>query len=246
MGHRGLEGTTALVTGASRGIGRAVASALAEAGAWVGMVARSEVELRAAAEQFGGHAIAADVSSVEAVHGLATYLTEILGGPPDLLVNAAGTFALAELARTDPQVFDTQLAVNLRGPFLTTRAFLPGMLARGSGHIVSIGSVAGRVALAGNAAYSASKYGLRGVHEVLAEEVRDTGVRATLIEPGATDTPLWNPLDPDSRSDLPSRAAMLRAEDVARAVVFVAAQPPGVEIQLLTLRANAAARQPAR
>ena len=112
------------------------------------------------------------------------------------------------------------------------------MLERGSGHVVSIGSVAGRVAFPGNGAYGASKFGLRGLHAVLAEEVGGTGVRATLIEPAATDTPLWDPLDPDARGDLPSRAAMLRPEDVARAVVYALAQPAGVEVSTLALRAS--------
>jgi NAD(P)-dependent dehydrogenase (short-subunit alcohol dehydrogenase family) len=233
-----LKGRTALVTGASGGIGLAVAQALAEAGAWVGMVARTERDLARAAERIVGHAIPADVSSPTDVHRVATYLSELLGGPPDLLVNAAGTFALAPFADTDPLVFDQQIGANLRGPFLVTRAFLPAMLERGDGHVINIGSVAGRVALPGNSAYAASKFGLRGMHEVLAEEVRGTGVRVTLIEPSATDTSLWDPFDPDARADLPSRNSMLRPEDVARAVAFVAAQPRGVEIQLLSLRAG--------
>jgi NAD(P)-dependent dehydrogenase (short-subunit alcohol dehydrogenase family) len=233
-----LKGKTALVTGASQGIGLAVARALADAGAWVGMVARTERDLAQAAELVGGHAIPADISEAADVHRIGAYLHELLGGAPDLLVNAAGSFVLAPFAETDPMAFDRQVGANLRGPYLLTRAFLPEMLERGDGHIINIGSVAGRVALPGNSAYAASKFGLRGMHEVLSEEVRGTGVCATLIEPAATDTPLWDPYDPDSRPDLPSRSGMLRPEDVARAVVFVAAQPRGVEIHLLSLRAN--------
>jgi NAD(P)-dependent dehydrogenase (short-subunit alcohol dehydrogenase family) len=233
-----LKGKTALVTGASRGIGHAVARALVEAGAWVGMVARTERDLVEAAQALGGYAIPADISAAADVHRIAAYLFELLDGPPDLLINSAGTFLLAPFAETDPAAFDRQVDINLRGPFLLTRAFLPGMLERGDGHVIHIGSVAGRVALPGNSGYAASKFGLRGMHEVLAEEVRGTGVRATLIEPAATDTPLWDPYDPDSRPDLPSRAGMLRPEDVARAVLFAAAQPRGVEVQLLSLRAN--------
>jgi NAD(P)-dependent dehydrogenase (short-subunit alcohol dehydrogenase family) len=233
-----LGGRTALITGASRGIGRSIARVLAGAGAWVGLVARGEEELARAAAEVGGHAIPADVSSPAAVHSLTEYLDELLGGSPDFVVNSAGAFSLGSLAETDPASFDRHLAVNLRAPFLLIRAFLPRMLERGSGHIVSIGSVAGRIALPGNGAYGASKFGLRGLHAVLAEEVRGTGVRATLIEPAATDTSLWDPLDPDARDDLPSRASMLHSDDVARAVLFALAQPAGVEVSSIALRSS--------
>jgi len=231
-----LKGKTALVTGASRGIGLAVARALVEAGAWVGMVARTHDELARVAEEVGGHAIPTDVTSPAAVHRLAGYLTELLGDVPDVLVNSAGAFSLAPLAETDPDDFERQVAVNLRGPFLTIRAFLPPMLARGSGHVVNLGSVAGRTAFPGNAAYGASKFGLRGMHEVLAQEIRGTGVRATLVEPAATDTPLWDPLDPDARDDLPSRGRMLSPGDVARVVLFAVSQPAGVELPVVSVQ----------
>jgi hypothetical protein len=90
------------------------------------------------------------------------------------------------------EAFDRMIAVNLRAAFLLMRAFVPGMLARGRGHIVTIGSVAGRQAFPSNGAYSASKFGVRGLHAVLAAELRGTGVRATFVEPAATDTPLWD------------------------------------------------------
>ena len=94
-----------------------------------------------------------------------------------------------------------------------------------------------RAAFAENGGYAASKFGVRGLHEVLRAEVRGTGVRATLVEPAATDTPLWDPIDPDARADLPSRASMLRPGDVARAVLFAALQPPGVQISNIALEA---------
>lgn len=235
---RPLDGKTALVTGASRGIGLAIARVLSEEGAWVGMVARSEDALAAAAQEVTGHAIPADVSTPEGVHTLATYLGEVLGDAPDLVVSAAGAFSLARLDRADPADFDRMLAVNLRAPFLLVRAFLPQMLARRSGHFVHVGSVAGRTAFPENGAYAASKFGLRGLHEVLRAEVRGTGVRATLVEPAATDTPLWDPLDPDGRDDLPSRADMLRPDDVARAVLFAATQPAGVQLSSIAVEAS--------
>ncbi|HUE95696.1 MAG TPA: SDR family oxidoreductase, partial [Longimicrobiaceae bacterium] len=153
------------------------------------------------------------------------------------IVNSAGAFTLAPFTETDPHDFDAQLGANLRGPFLVTRAFLPAMLERGSGHIVNIGSIAGRLAMPGNAAYSASKFGLRGLHEVLAAELRGTGVRATLIEPAATDTPLWDAVNPDARDDLPSRSQMLGPDDVARAILFALEQPGSVEVSHLAVQA---------
>lgn len=233
-----LTGMRALVTGASRGIGLEVARLLAASGAWVGMVARTEETLLDAAAEAGGHALPGDVSDADAVRSLPERFASAAGGPPDIVVSAAGGFALAPIAETDTGDFERQIAANLLGPFLVVRAFLPEMLRRRSGHVVNIGSVAGRIALPGNGAYGASKFGLRGLHEVLAEEVRGTGVRATMVEPSATDTPLWDPLDPDGRSDLPSRAEMLRPEDVARAVLYAVGQPAGVEVSLVAIRRN--------
>lgn len=232
-----MAGRTVLVAGASRGIGLAVSREMARAGAWVGMVARGREELARAAQEAGGHAIPADVSTPAGVHALSAYVTELLGDAPDVVVHSAGTFLLRPVAETSPDDFDAVLAANLRGPFLLVRAFLPLMLARGAGQVVLLGSVAGRVAFPGNGAYSASKYGLRGLHEVLLQELRGTGVRATLVEPAATDTPLWDPHDPDARSDLPSRSAMLRPEDVARAVLYVASQPAHVQVPFLAVEA---------
>jgi len=236
-GTEALIGRSVLVTGASRGIGLAIVRAIAAEGGRVAMVARTVEALAAAAEEFGGRAFPCDVTSTAEVDRLEAAVRRDLGDVPDAIVHSAGAFTLAPLVATQPEDFDRQLSVNLRAPFLVTRAFLPGMLKRGSGHVVTVGSIAGRVALPGNAAYSASKYGLRGLHEVLVAEVRGTGIRATLIEPAATDTPLWDALDPDSRDDLPSRGEMLRPEDVARAVLFVLSQPHPIEISRLAIRA---------
>ncbi|MDR0787047.1 MAG: SDR family oxidoreductase [Gemmatimonadota bacterium] len=233
-----LAGRTALVTGASRGIGRAVAVALAESGAQVVATARSSASLAELAEQIGCRAVPADIASPAGVDALVRGVRGVLGGDPDIVVNASGSFSLAPFAETDPGEFEHLLRINLTGPFLVIRAFLPGMLERRGGHIVTIGSVAGRLPLPGNAAYGASKFGLRGLHEVLSVELRGTGVRATLVEPAATDTALWDALDPDSRSDLPSRGQMLQPTEVAASVRFVLEQPEGVEVSGLLIRAE--------
>ena len=231
-----LAGKTVVVTGASRGIGLAVARMMVRAGAWVGMVARGHDALLRAADEAGGHAIPGDVGEPSGAHAVATYVSELLGDAPDVLVSSAGAFSLAPIAGTDPADFDRQVAVNLRGPFLLIRAFLPLMLRRGAGQLIHVGSVAGRVAFPENGAYAASKFGLRGMHEVLLQEIRGTGVRATLVEPAATDTPLWDAIDLD-RPGLPTREAMLRPDDVARVVLFAAAQPRHVQIPTIAVEA---------
>ena len=228
-----LGGRTALVTGASRGIGRQVAEALADEGVKVWALARSEDALAELARETGVEPLVADLADDTATWLALDQMTDTLGAVPDIVVNAAGVFGIEACAEETVKSFDEHLSVNLRGPFLVTRALLPGMLERGSGLIIHIGSVAGRKAFPGDAAYSASKFGLRGFHEVVLEELRGTGVRASLIGPAATDTPLWDPLDPDSDPALPDRAAMLSAADVTEAVLFVASRPEGVRVPLL-------------
>jgi NADP-dependent 3-hydroxy acid dehydrogenase YdfG len=230
-----LTGRTALVTGASRGIGRSVVEALADAGSRVWCLSRSSSELSSLAADVGGEALVADLTDDAATWEALDGMMETIGGAPDIVVNAAGAFGLASAATETVAGFDLALAVNLRAPFLVNRAVLPGMLERRSGLIVNVGSVAGRRAFRDNAAYSASKFGLRGYHGVLLEELRGTGVRATLLEPSATDTALWDSLDPDNDPALPDRSQMLAARDVADAVVFLATRPETVRVPLLLI-----------
>ena len=115
------------------------------------------------------------------------------------------------------------------------RTFLPAMRLRGHGTHVLVGSIADWRAFPENAAYSASKFGARGLHEVLLEEMRGSGVRCTLVSPGPTDTSIWDPMDPDARTDLPSRAEMLRPSDVADAILFAVAAPRQVQIEVIRL-----------
>ena len=207
------------MTGGTRGIGAAVVEQMRSAGCTVVPVARS-------AQPPG---IACDVTAQADVDRLAATCE------PDILVNAAGAFGLAPVAETSVASFDRMLATNLRGPFLLIRALLPRMLARGSGHIVSIGSVAGRQAWPGNGAYSASKFGLRGLHAVLDTELRGTGVRSTLVEPAATDTPLWDVVDREQNPGLPAPGAMLQPQAVADAVLYVLTRPAETHINYLGL-----------
>jgi NADP-dependent 3-hydroxy acid dehydrogenase YdfG len=218
-----LAGRGAVVTGASRGIGLAVARALAAAGARVAMLARGAESLAARAGELGGQAlpIPCDVRDrVQVERAIGTI--RLVLGVPDIVVNNAGAFRVAPFEETAAADFTAALDANLVAPFLFTQAFLADMRARGSGHVITIGSVADRTAFPGNAAYAASKFGLRGMHEVLRAELRGSGVRATLVSPAAVDTSLWDELDPDSREGFTPRSAMLAADDVAGAVLYAA------------------------
>jgi NADP-dependent 3-hydroxy acid dehydrogenase YdfG len=223
-----LAGRLAVVTGGSSGIGRAAVQRLAAAGARVIAVGRTEPRLAALAEAPGVEGCAADVATEDGLDRIVRHLgTDVV---PDIVVHAAGAFELAPLAETSVASFDRMLAVNLRAAFLLVRAFVPGMLRRGSGHVVIIGSVAGRQAFPANGAYSASKFGVRGMHAVLAAELRGTGVRATFVEPAATDTALWDAVDMDASPGLPPRSAMLDAAAVADAVLYAVTRPDAVAI----------------
>jgi NAD(P)-dependent dehydrogenase (short-subunit alcohol dehydrogenase family) len=223
-----LAGRVALVTGASRGIGAATAEALRAAGARVVRVARA---LPPGADFLD---LPADLTDTAQVEALAERVRREVG-PPDVVVSNAGGFLLRPLERTTVAEFDAQVAINLRAAFAVARAFLPMLRGAGRGCFVTVGSVADHVGFPENAAYAASKYGLRGLHETLLAEFRGTGVRLTLVSPGPTDTDIWAPFDPDRREGFPRRAEMLRPADVADAVLFVATRPPHVLVDWLRL-----------
>jgi NAD(P)-dependent dehydrogenase (short-subunit alcohol dehydrogenase family) len=229
-----LSDHVAVVTGAGRGIGRAVALAFAREGAAVVLAARSAAELTRVAREVagtGGRALAlpADVREEAAVAALVRRALAELGRI-DILVTAAGAAAFGPAVDVKPADWDQLLAVNLRAAFLCCRAVLPGMMARRRGTIINIGSVVTSRTLTGTAAYTASKYGLLGFSRVLAEEMRPHGVRVGVLSAGATDTPLW-----DAVAEAPARARMLRPEQVAEAAVLMAALPAGATLEELTL-----------
>ncbi|HUQ83973.1 MAG TPA: SDR family oxidoreductase [Gemmatimonadaceae bacterium] len=235
-GAERLAGRTAVVTGASRGIGLEIARGLVAEGARVVLIARSERTLADIATSLGDLALplACDVSREADVMAAVTRIRATVG-VPDILVNNAGSFSLASIETVDPMAFEDIVETNLVAPLRFVRAFLNDMHVRRAGHVVTIGSVVDRAVFSENAAYAASKHGARALHEVLRLETRGSGVRATLISPGPVDTPLWDPLDPDNRDGFTPRALMLRAAAVADAVLYAVTRPDDVNIDELRL-----------
>ncbi len=229
-----LAGQVAVVTGAGRGIGRAVAATFAREGAFVVLAARSAREIASVQrdiEATGGRAlaVATDVRQEPAVAALVTRaLAE--GGRIDCLVTAAGMAAFGPVADAKTADWDQLMAVNLRGVFLCCRAVLPAMTAQRRGTIINIGSVVTSRTLPGSGAYTAAKYGLLGFSRVLAEEMRAHGVRVGVLSAGATDTPLW-----DVVPQPPDRALMLKPDQIAEAALLMAALAPGAALEELTL-----------
>ena len=232
-----LSGRTAVVTGASRGIGAGIASALAQQGVRVAMIARNEARLKEAAGRVKGSTpIVCDVTDPKSVQKAAAQIKSEFGGAPDILVNNAGIFGVSIVDETTPEFFAETINTNLVAPFLFVRAFLGEMKKRKSGHIITIGSIADRAIFTGNAAYSAAKFGLRAVHEVLRAELRESGVRATLISPAATDTEIWDSVTVTDPAGKPhSTRTMLSPDDVVAAVIFALTQPDRVNIDELRL-----------
>ena len=228
---------TALVTGASRGIGAAVAVAFGAAGIRVALLARGKEKLRETAERAGSDSfgVQCDVSDDASVRMGVSQVRDRFEGAPDIIVNNAGLFIIRTIEDTSDEEFDRILETNLSAPFRFAREFLHDMRTRGSGHIVTIGSVADRHIFAGNAAYSATKYGQRALHEVLREETRGTGIRATLVSPAAVATDIWEPVRFLGTDTPPDRSAMLDPRAVSEAVMFAVTQPPDVNVDELRL-----------
>src|SRR5437667_2890892 len=188
-----LSGQIALVTGAGRGIGAAMARKLASLGATVVLCGRTLKTLEAAASSIsalGGAAqvMQCDVRSLESVHALAAYVEQTFGRI-DILVNNAGVGSFSgSLHEMTPESWEKILNTNLRGVFYCLRSFAPMMIRAGKGHIVNISSLAGKNALPNGAAYAASKWGLNGLTYSVAEELRAYKIRVAVICPGSVNT----------------------------------------------------------
>jgi len=166
------------------------------------------------------------------------HIRNAFGDAPDLLINNAGIFNPKPLHVLTGEEFEREMKINLIAPFFVLRALLPVWREQHRGHVIMLGSVADRSIFADNGAYSASKFGVRAMHEVLRAETKGTGVRTTLISPGATDTPIWNTvmLSPEGR--FPPRDQMLAADAVADAVIWAATRPASVNVDELRISAS--------
>jgi 3-oxoacyl-[acyl-carrier protein] reductase len=229
-----LSGQVALVTGAGRGLGRAIALRLSRAGAAVVVVARTASDLESLVAEItasGGraNAVIADVS-VDADARRMVDAAAAFGGHIDLLVNNAGwTFrgAVTDIGTAD---WLNTLAVNLSSTFYCTRAVAPLMIARGGGKIINISSIGGRRGGAQGAAYSAAKFGVMGLGEATARDLKDYGITVSAVLPGPTATPARARNAPDED---PSTA--LQPADVAEVVLFLATRPANVVIPEITV-----------
>jgi NAD(P)-dependent dehydrogenase (short-subunit alcohol dehydrogenase family) len=229
-----LAGQAALVSGASRGIGRAVALAFAREGARVALMARGRADLdrvAGAIEAAGGTALVVPGDAAEET-GTARAVDAALArfGRLDCVVTAQGAGVFGPLDTARVADWDLMLRANLTATFLVCRAALPSMLAAGRGTIIAVVSLAAVRAIPGCAAYTASKAGVLGLVRSLAAEVRGRGVRVAALCPGAVDTPFW-----DGISNPPDRDRMLRPEAVAEAALLVAAQPPEAFVEEIVL-----------
>ena len=226
-----LEGKVAVITGGSKGIGKAIAFGLAAAGAKVVLAARTRETLEQVAEELrvGGVsnpdsvlAVPTDVTDVEAVNRLVERTLDVYQSF-DILVNNAGIGRFGMVADFVPDDWDAVINSNLRAIYLCSKSALSPMLAQGSGQIINVLSIAAKVPFEASSAYCAAKAGALAFTKVLASEVRQQNIRVTAVLPGSVHTPFW-----DEIPQHPDFEQMLKPEHVADTVVSVCQQPLGM------------------
>jgi 3-oxoacyl-[acyl-carrier protein] reductase len=218
-----LAGGVALVTGGSRGIGRAIALRLAKLGAAVSLCGRNQEALERTADELRAlgvsvHAQTTDVTQADEIASLVE-ATEKTLGPITILVNNAGMGSFGPAHEKSEEEWDLVLNTNLKSVFLVSRAVVPAMIRRGHGDIINISSLAGKNTFAGGGIYCASKWGLQGLSGCMAEDLRGHGIRVSVICPGSVATGFAGRGPKDPRK-------ALTAEDVAHAVAMIAVQGP--------------------
>lgn len=230
-----LTGKTALITGATRGIGRAIVERLLAAGASTAFCARNEADVRRTEaelrQRFSSQTLkilgrAADVGSETSVRELFEWMDLELGGP-DILVNNAGVGVFKDVAGLEPEEWNLVIETNLGGVYRCSHHAVPRMRRRGGGWIVNIGSLAGRNAFAGGAAYNASKFGLVGMSEAMMLDHRHEGIRVACILPGSVNTGFGSGASANWK---------MAPEDVAEAVAAVLAMPERTLMSLVEMR----------
>jgi len=233
-----FSGTCVLITGGGSGIGLATAKLFLQAGARVAIAGRDKQKLDTAAKELGGECLtthAADIADPAQAKSLVHAVEKQLG-KIDILVNNAGTNVKERSFRQlTPEVWQKLIRTNLDGAFYCIHAVFPGMAARKNGLIININSIAGKRATPlGGLAYAASKFGMTALGIGLGAEEKDSGIRVTNIYPGEVDTPILE-FRPTPVTD-EHRNRILRPEDIAGAVLYVAAQPPHVSIPELIIK----------
>ena len=214
-----LKGKTALVTGAGKGIGRAIAIALAKEGAHVGLIARTRKDLQHVADEVKALGVVtafatADVSNIHSVNTAVESIQRELGNV-DILINNAGIATFGKFLELEPAAWENQVKVNLFGVYYVTRAILPQMIERQTGDIINISSTAGLKGNTMTSAYSASKFGLMGLSDSLMQEVRKFNIRVTAMAPSTVVTDLAKSANLVSNNE----EKLMQPEDLAELII---------------------------
>jgi short-subunit dehydrogenase len=228
---------TAVITGASSGVGKSLAIQLSDAGYKVVLAARSEDKLNVIAEEIqkmGGNCLVVptDVSQPEQINNLKDRTLEY--GDVFVVINNAGLGKFCKIEDVTLEDWNRQLDVNLRATFLVSQAFIPGMKRRKKGTLVFMNSVAGKKGYPYSAAYVASKYGMRGLADSLREELREDNIKVISIHPGAVDTPFWD----GAGVNFP-REEMLDTATLAQSIVHTIQSPGNFTVEELVVRRTA-------